>query len=778
VQHFPAVRIGGALGAGLLAVLAGFVAVPEAAAATVVQPGQVRVLSDTGHPYPALPAPTGDNEVRGYGFAAKVTGDECATTVGSGPDELTAPAGDEVCAFSLGLSLFHPLLVTDNGQNIAALAGKVTDGTSTDPITLSQLDNSGDTEFAVSVPKNSDAVLSLSAAGFSQSFSLSEQTQVGSAPAVVYRSASSYEMLSYPATEATISETGVSDHKAATEKVTLSQLELTYFRPDDPLVRAPALSQAFLAVSFGTTDEPGPSGDAFGDFPPLPGSAVELRLPGPEVVKSLPVGDAALGLLADTYVFVVPAGFYRGSVLVEPGTEDGSETNSAGNYQRSEPVSFSDATIPINGGVAGANPSVTTTTTVRHAVTSTTTARTKRKPGVTTKTTATRATATTKARGATGKTVGPGATTAPAGATTAPAGPGRDAGASGHATTAPRSAKVPLAVPIGGGSTVLLIVILVPIWWRRKRARELVVFFPLPTTGNLSTASTQAPAAIDVPGPAELLAPGPEERQPEPTDPGEPEPEPAGGEDEAGLPVRLVGNVLGPVETRPDLGDSERRSLERLAVALMLSGGREVTSKDLCTMLATNKGAVKATTVANYVWHFRKRLGADVLVTNRRSATYRFVGEVELDWADFEDLERRARFADADERLELLQAALSLVRGQPFGGDELYGWASELIATMQGSIRRAAMEVSKTLAGEGRYEAAARAAGIGILADPLDFELHEQRLRCCDGDERAITEAWADTERCLGKRAAPLARLRTNLVGKIEFGRKERFAGS
>jgi hypothetical protein len=701
----PAVRISRALTAGAVAALVSFLAVPVASAATLIPAGRVTLLSDVSNPYPTLPAPKGDSRIRGYAFAAAVTGDECAATVGNGPDGLVAPAGDEVCDFSWSLAGFFPLSETDQGQEVPGLVGEVTDGSVNAAISANDLDDAGDAELAISVPRGSDAVLSLSAAGFSQSYSLTEQRRVGSAPPVLYRSPSSYEVDAYPGTKTSLTETGLSDHRTATMKVTLSELELTYFRPDDPLLSAPSPSEAFLAATFDTADEPGPSGSSFGNFL-VPGanfSNVRLRLPGGEVVSSVVIGTPGSDVLDNTYVFVVPASFSRGSLLIDPGVVYGNETGTPGALP-SEDVRFSNATIPIDGGVAG-----------------------------------------TPVTGA-------------------------------NPTTGRPPSSFPLGIPIGGGATLLLLVIVVPIWRRNRRGRELVIVFPEATTGGSQPKESRAPDADDADAQAC--------RQNELQDAAEApvmavEPGQTDVADEATLSRRLVVNLLGPVETIPSLRESGRTVLEPLAIYLILHAETEVTSDELCTALSTRAGPLKPATLASYVWNFRQHLGKDVLVSTKRSATYRYSGEIACDWADFEDFVRRARAASGDERLELLLAALSLVRGQPFGGDPRYDWAVEEFAIpMCGAIRRAAMEASEVLLGNKRNEEAARAVGIGILVDPDDFELHRQRLNCCAGDERAIEEAWADTARRLGNRAKPLRPLRDRLIGKVRFVREEEIAGS
>jgi len=69
-------------------------------------------------------------------------------------------------------------------------------------------------------------------------------------------------------------------------------------------------------------------------------------------------------------------------------------------------------------------------------------------------------------------------------------------------------------------------------------------------------------------------------------------------------------------------------------------------------------------------------------------------------------------------------------------------------------------------------------AAIGLLADPEDHSLHRLRLECCAGDIDAIDDAWADTSKRLGNRAADLRPLRRRLIGMAAFVEREEMAGT
>jgi hypothetical protein len=115
-------------------------------------------------------------------------------------------------------------------------------------------------------------------------------------------------------------------------------------RPTNP-------DEAFLAVSFDTAQLPGRNGVNFGNFAPLPGSAVQLSSGGKTMIATT-IPQTALGLLSPTYVFAVPVASPGGRITVTPGTQEGMEfatTSAAGSYAE---VRFSSPnTTPPPGSV-------------------------------------------------------------------------------------------------------------------------------------------------------------------------------------------------------------------------------------------------------------------------------------------------------------------------------------------------------------------------------------------------------------------------------------------
>jgi hypothetical protein len=171
-----------------------------------------------------------------------------------------------------------------------------------------------------------------------------------------------------------------------------------------------------------------------------------------------------------------------------------------------------------------------------------------------------------------------------------------------------------------------------------------------------------------------------------------------------------------------------------------------------------------------------------VLKSKRRTAKYRYVGEIECDWASFEDLVTRARFASDDEHIELLQAALALVSGRPFGATPVMTGPPSRTGDAGGcASRRRGVSTTpweRERQGDAPEGAARRAAAIGLLADPEDHSLHRLRLECSAGDIDAIDDAWADTSKRLKGRAADLGPLRRKLIDMAAFVDAEKMAGS
>ncbi len=156
--------------------------------------------------------------------------------------------------------------------------------------------------------------------------------------------------------------------------------------------------------------------------------------------------------------------------------------------------------------------------------------------------------------------------------------------------------------------------------------------------------------------------------------------------------------ILGPLEVVGEdgsisLGGQKQRAL--LGLLLMRAGEVVATERLVDQLWGEQPPRTATTSLQNHVSQLRKLLGADAIVTRPPGYVLEIDSE-SLDLARFERLVTAARSADAAERAELLDRALSLWRGPP-----LADLAFETFA--QGEIRR--LEELRLDAVEERVEA-------------------------------------------------------------------------
>jgi hypothetical protein len=745
------------LGGSIACLLSGWLAPGDAGADTTdVRAGHLTVLSDVFTTLPSLPRPV-DGRLRGYAFAAEVTGDRCAAEV-SGPGEvLRPPAGDEVCAFRFSIDFFGAALVTDTGQSVPAFAASVDIGRTTISIPSGVVYGSSDEELAVAVPDGSSADLVMSAAGYRQDFSLTTGTRTGPSPAALYRSPASDEVSAAPGVSSVLAETAVHGGEKASVNVTLSNLSLGFFMPGDPLVRPTSADDAFLSCSFTEKDLKGPSGVSFSDFAALPGSAFRLVLPDGTSVPGTLVLQVATGLVANQYVFTVPASLTAAALELSPGTRDGFEDSATAHGTRASllaasvvPVRFGTGSFPVSvpdplpaqGGGGG----VTTTSS----------------PG-------TSSTAGSTVAGSQGTTP---VTTQPStrqherhgqrheGQRTE----GKQHGGGSVGSSGTQASVVSLAAAadssgvragaIAGAAaagTTLIVIPIVIVLRRRRRARRLFLRFPRPRTGGTVTpGDTTTPGGV-VEAQSAAVA-GTDARE------------------GAGAPTLSV-RVLGPVEVEP-LAVGERRSLlEELCAYLALHPERDVPADELCTMLGGARHDWSPATLYKRVSALRRAIGPDVLVRSKDGG-YRLEGDVTCDW--FEFLARtKARPLSEEARLESLRSALGLVRGAPFAGAAAgrYAWAGEqsLVTDMTVAIESAALELAEVHLARRQGGEALAAIRAGLKGSPYSFGLLALLLRAgaLDGPV-GLERAWREVCDVLGEEDESLLALRRRLDGDLE----------
>jgi hypothetical protein len=304
-----------------------------------VPAGKVTLVTS---PLPVLPAPK-DGSIAGYGFSGRVSGYECASSVPTAAGAIDPPPGDDVCVFALSLTM--PLVdgTTPGGQDIPQLAGMISFGSTKIAISYDTITWYPTDDFAVAVPAGTRPTLTLSAAGFGQSFSFATGSPVGVRPAVLYRPSS--ERLSITTGEkAALSETDLVNGATATDQVTISSVELSYFSPADELVHALPPDEAYLGIDFNENNVAGPQGYTFEGSPPLSPSAVRLVTPT-ATLQGTPIDESPIGLLSTTYVFTVPANVTTAELQLGPAVESMELYDSSGIPSGPDNIRIGEATI-------------------------------------------------------------------------------------------------------------------------------------------------------------------------------------------------------------------------------------------------------------------------------------------------------------------------------------------------------------------------------------------------------------------------------------------------
>lgn len=350
-------QIAGACAGGVLAAVLSF-APCTPAGAVVVPEHKVFDWSSVFHVLPALSVPS-NGGINGYGFRAEVTGDSCGASVGVGNDQMTAPRGERVCVFSLDFnSIYEPVDLTARSDTVS---GEILVGSSRIGFPLTQIDRSGNTYYAVDVPAGESATLRLSAAGYSQSFSLTAAKPVGPRPAVLYEPASRRVLGGLIHRRVLLDERAGTTTSSAVIEV--SSASLGWFLPGDPRVHPTRTPEAFLSLSFSEVDRTGPTGARFDNFLPEPGSAVRLVTRSGSAT-AVAVRNQTLGLFGSTYAFTVPADISSGRLVLDPlpatGWEHRGTTNTPGVvvHFRQASASFGGFGVPASP-VAGTKTSST-----------------------------------------------------------------------------------------------------------------------------------------------------------------------------------------------------------------------------------------------------------------------------------------------------------------------------------------------------------------------------------------------------------------------------------
>lgn len=289
---------------------------------------------------PTATATPADGRLRGDGFAAVVVG------VATGSVTATARAGPGQALWQFGLTATTTAPAV--GGAPVNLTAALSVGASTVPVALPAPGPTGGSVgpvwFQASLPAvglGGDAVLSLAAAGSTQSFSLTHMARVGPAPEVSYRDATSPIVATKPAGAIDIPEsfednTFTRHQSTYPIHVGLDAVSAGFYAPGTPNHPAGGPAMAWLWVTLNSDGSAGSISPYAQPYlvirQPFPATAITLSLPGgasqnPTVV---PGGGGDKGRTTnfnanptagfpDTYLFSIPANLSTATLTVVPG---------------------------------------------------------------------------------------------------------------------------------------------------------------------------------------------------------------------------------------------------------------------------------------------------------------------------------------------------------------------------------------------------------------------------------------------------------------------------
>lgn len=215
--------------------------------------------------------------------------------------------------------------------------------------------------------------------------------------------------------------------------------------------------------------------------------------------------------------------------------------------------------------------------------------------------------------------------------------------------------------------------------------------------------------------------------------------------------------VLGPVGTDGLAEPPARPKTTELLVYLALHRGRPVSTERLRTALwpyQPDKPDVSAETVHEEMSRVRRCVGAENF-PRAREGGYQLAEGVETDWERFSALTEAASALPEERGLEVLEEALSLVRGQVLDGvAKAYSWAWEdfTVANLEAAVAKAAHLMSARCLALGRTEEAKWAVGQGLRACRADEAVWEDALAVAvaRGGRAALDRAFKEAEEACG----------------------------
>jgi hypothetical protein len=720
--HTRAVRKSGAVTWSLMAAVAGLVVAPavpasaaglRADAGAVVPAGSVVTLPAAGV---ALKAPA-DGRLWGYDLTGGVAGVAFTATAGAAANRVSAPPGDQLCVFHLVVDdgadapFLDPTQLDSAGPTVTVTYGAHQIAVPVD-LTASL---TSDQVLAVAVPDNADPVVTVTYAGVTASFDLRAGHRVGLDPPGLYRDRQTPWLTDHPAVTGTLTQTGPTPYTATfTDPVTVTGAYLSWFPPTPATTRPPA-GDSYLIVT--PTGGPPPSVTEGGTYQTagLPATAVTLTLPDGREAAGRVVNQEAEGntdLFGGTgaYYFAVPADFTTGTIAIH-------------------------ATAPLA---------------VQNTVGSTV--------------------------------LGPRATLAVTGSVQVPIAFPASSPYRQPVAASPGAGPLPGHPPGSGFPTwaiALLIAAAAVMAGLVVRSRRNPGIPARPVTRPL--ALTAGPSVWLASGPAILARAEAHARAVVgelPAPPGEPPrssdsdgqrgdgPDDQGPPQEPAEPV-LVVRLLGRLDVEGLTGRLRRKAARRLLVCLCLWPEGPLAGDQLRNALATRDDTEPSTeSVRSFATALRAALPAGVFPPAGPAGGYRLVGDIDNDWALFQDLTARAQTLPAGaDKLDLISRALRLVRGVPLSGDTWAG-VDQAVRHIETTIERTAADGARLALGLHDARTAETLITQGLLAAPASPLLWELRLgAAAAGSGVGLQRAWTQAESALGEDRGMLAatyeRLRT-----------------
>jgi len=203
--------------------------------------------------------------------------------------------------------------------------------------------------------------------------------------------------------------------------------------------------------------------------------------------------------------------------------------------------------------------------------------------------------------------------------------------------------------------------------------------------------------------------------------------------------------VLGPFMITGAAEQLQPKQAE-LVLALALAAPAGLSNSALCSILGADPDHPKPSdAVRQIISRTRRRLGpgsdGQEYIIHAGSGRYLLHPDASLDWAEFRELVASGK---ADE----LRRAVALIGGEPFTGSYFWWIDVPLIETMRAELVDAAETLAEVELAGGSARAAARAARVGLLAEPSAEQLWRVLMRAehAAGSTAGVAEAW---RRCL-----------------------------